>query len=124
MIATFIIVGFLIASSLLGRLFRLYIIHALLGWCQHRTNTRSQAVFQLSRFYVANRKANLILSEQDVIIFDFQQAAPNTFLEIPSGSAWHSVLHAHLTKESCISIQALPGRWFISTMLTWSSIPC
>lgn len=86
MITTFIIVGFLIASSLLGRLFRLHIVHALLGGCQHRTNTRSQAVFQLSRFYVASRKVNFFLSNQDVIIFDFQQAAPNIFLEIPSGS--------------------------------------
>ncbi|RHZ67878.1 hypothetical protein CDV55_107512 [Aspergillus turcosus] len=120
MITTFIIVGSLIASSLLGWLFRLHIIHALLGGCQHRTNTRSQAVFQLSRFYVANRKANVILSERDVIIFDFQQAAPNLFLEIPSGSRWHSVRHAHLTKESCISIQALSGRWFLGSMRAWN----
>jgi hypothetical protein len=63
MITTFIIVGFTIASSLLSRLFRLHIIHTL-GWCQHRTNTRSQAVFQLSRFYVANRKANFILPKR------------------------------------------------------------
>jgi hypothetical protein len=122
MTTTFIIVGSLIASSLLGRLFRLHIIHALLGGCKHRTNTHSQAVFQLSRFYVANRKANHILSEQDVIIFDFQQAAPDLFLEIPSGSQWYSVRHAHLTKEACISIQVLSGRWFVNGMQAWRPV--
>lgn len=115
-----IIIGLIAVSVLLSQLFRLYVIHAPLGGCQHRTDTRSQTVFRLSRFYVAKRRANYVLSERDVIVFDFQRARPNLFLEIPRGSQWYSVRHMHFTAEMCISIHALSGRWFLGEMRAWN----
>jgi hypothetical protein len=52
-----------------------------------------------------------------VAIFDFHRAAPNVFIEIPSGSRWYDVTQTHHTAEACISIRTLSGCWFIGSML-------
>lgn len=110
------------AGFLASRLGRLHLVHALFGGCNRRTATSSQAVFTLSRYYVKRPKANYLLSERDVIIFDFHRAAPNVFLEIPPGSHWYDVSQTHHTPEACISIQTRSGSWYIGSMASWRPV--
>ncbi|OAQ59537.1 hypothetical protein VFPPC_03771 [Pochonia chlamydosporia 170] len=110
-IACIAAVGFMVSP--LGHL---HFIHSLSGGCRRRTTTSSQAVFTLSRYYV-KRNANYVLSERDIIIFDFHRAAPNVFIEVPTGSRWYSVPQTHHTVEACISIRTRSGVWFIGSMI-------
>jgi hypothetical protein len=83
----------------------------LWGGCKRRTNTQHQMRFTLSRFYVAEKKVNYTLTDKDVVTFDFKLSEPNIFLEIPEGSRWGSLFHAHVTEEMCISFETLSGCW-------------
>lgn len=83
--------------------------------CHRRTNTQHQTHFTLARYYVAHRRVAYRLSAKDVITFDFQAAAPDVLLEIPAGSGWYSVQHAHRTDEMCWSLSPLAGAWSVGS---------
>lgn len=99
------------AATILSKLLSLHAVHSRLWHCKQRTNTQHQTRFNLTRFYVAHKNVNYVLSKKDVVVFDFKLAQPNIFIEIPQESTWYSVSHAHNTREMCVSFETVTGRW-------------
>lgn len=110
-----IIVLFLaaISATILSKLLNLHTVHSRLWGCKQRTNTQHRTRFNLSRFYVAHKNVNYVLSRKDVVTFDFKLAEPDIFIEIPQESQWASPYHTHITRKMCVSLDTLSGRWYI-----------